>query len=262
MLLFHFLLVGVAVAATPTRTTPIVPVRGGKAPADAVRVRTDDSLELAGLYYAPKPSTNRVPAAILVHDAGGNKEQMTLFAERLQGQGLAVLVLDLRGQGESKTSALDWGRLDSFERTRMWAYTTRDIEAGSAWLKSRREVHSASLAVVGLRAGCSLAANHAARDGNVRAVVLIEPSFENLGFDLAGEISSLAGLETKVFSSREHQAEVEEIKRKASAANEGEAFIEIDLLKSRGDELLRDRRVAGDLAKWVQDRVFPKKGSR
>ena len=39
-------------------------------------------------------------------------------------------------------------------------------------------------------------------------------------------------------------------------------LIEIDLCRSRGEELLHDRRVAADVAKWVQDRVFPKKGRR
>ncbi len=249
-------------AAVATPPPPADPSRGKGVECEKVRIQTEDRLQLAADFYAPKNTRTRAPAAILIHDAGGNRGQMSLFAERLHGQGLAVLVIDLRGHGESKTEDNDWARLDEGARTRQWAYATRDIEAGTAWLKARREVHTANLTMVGLRAGCALAANHSARDDNVRAVVLIEPMTEQFGFDLKTEVAALAGLETKVFTHRDKQQEAEVILSSATAANEGLEFIEIDLCKSRGEELLHDRRVAADVAKWVQDRVFPKKGRR
>lgn len=263
MLLIPTMIMGVALA-TPGPTLAATPPssRGKGVEPERITIRTEDRIDLAADYFAPKSTQTRAPAAILVHDAGGNRRQMELFAERLHGQGLAVLVLDLRGHGQSRTPETDWTTLDEGGRVRLWAYAPRDIEAATAWLKTRREVHTANLTMVGLRSGCALAANHAARDDNVRAVVLIEPVEDQLGFDLKAEVASLAGLETKVFTPRERQEEARTIQSNATKANDGLEFIEIDLCKSRGDELLHDRRVASEVARWVEDRVFPKKGRR
>ena len=253
-----------AVLLTPFASSPAprTAARGGTVVVETVEVPTGDKLSLTADYYAPKTSATRAPAAILVHDAGGSRDQMALFAERLHGKGLAVLVLDLRGHGDSATDDDDWKSLDDDGRERQWAYTPRDLEAGAKWLKTRKEVHTANLTMIGLRAGCALAVYHAARDHRVRAVVLIEPATQELGFDLRREVAGLAGLETKVFTPRDKQDEARIIQANATKANDGLEFIEIDLCKSRGDDLINDRRVATEVAKWVQDRVFPKKGRR
>ena len=247
-------------APAPSPAPLVAP--GGKAEIEEVDVPTDDKLGLKADFYVPKKSSTRAPAVILVHDAGGNREQMTVLAERLQREGLAVLVPDLRGHGESANGDVEWSALDDEGRAKQWAYTPRDLEAAAVWLKSRKEVHTSNLTMVGLRAGCALAVYHAARDDKVRAVVLIEPVTEELGFDLRREVAGLAGLETKVFTSKDRENEAQIIQANATKANDGLEFIEIDLCKTREDELINDRRVASDVSKWIEERVFPKKGRR
>lgn len=254
MLLLPSLLLA-AVAAPPA---PL----GSKVEAEKIQLVTEDKLQLAADYWAPSDTSQRAPAAILLHDAGGDRSQVALFAERLNALGLAVLAVDLRGHGESSTEAVSWSAMDTTQRQRLWAYAPRDLEAAAAWLRTRREVHTANLTLVGLRGSCALAANRAASDTSVRAVVLIDPTSEQYGFDLKKEVAGLAGLETKVVTPRDNQEQAELIRASAVAANDGLAFVEIDLCRSRGDDLLHDRRVASDVAKWVQERVLPKKGRR
>jgi dienelactone hydrolase len=244
--------------------SPVAPpaARAGKPEVEVVQVPTEDGIQLQADFYVPKESTTRAPAAILVHDAGGDRSQLTLIAERLQGRGLAVLVPDLRGHGESATPEDAWKSLDDEARSRQWAYTSRDLEAAAKWLKSRGEVHTSNLTMLGLRAGCALAVYHAARDGQVRAVVLIEPATEQLGFDLRREVAGLAGLETKVFTSKDKESEAQIIQANATKANDGLEFIDIDLCRTRSDDLVNDRRVATEVSKWVEDRVFLRKGRR
>ena len=263
--LLSALLVPSLATSRPLPAPAPVPAVAGKVAAEKVEFKTDDKLVLSADYYAPKQSkksSSRAPAAILVHDAGSDRSTMALVAERLHGKGLAVLAVDLRGHGDSRDKDNDWSKLDGKVRDRQWAYASRDLEAAAAWLKTRSEVHSANLTMVGFRAGCALSVYHAARDDKVRAVVLIEPANEQLGFDLSRECAELAGLETKVFTPKDKVDEAKIIQASATKANDGLEFIEVALCKSKGEELIHDRRVASDVAKWVSDRVFPKKGRR
>ena len=212
---------------------------------------------------APKDSSSRAPVAILVHDAGGDRSQMTLFAERLHSQGMAVLVPDFRGHGASKSPTKPWAKLKESERAKMWSFTPRDLEAASNWIDDRREIHGANVTLVGLRAGCALSVYHAGRDSDVRAVVLIEPNSEpELGFNLVREVERLGGLTTKVYTPREKESAAMIIQAGGTEANDGQEFIEVDLCKSKGEDLIHDRRVASDLAKWVKSIAFPKRGRR
>lgn len=255
-------------AALAVLRAPAAPAAPGsssraKVQSKVVTFVTEDDLTITADYYEPRKKNTRAPSAILVHDAGADRSQMTLFAERLNKQGLAVLVPDVRGHGDSATEDQSWAKLDEKARERLWSFAPRDLEAAALWLEKRTEVHGSNLTVVGLRAGCALAVYHAGRHASVQAVVLIEPAAEPvLGFDLRREIGGLAGLTTKVFTPREKQDEAEIIKLDATKANDGLEFVEIDLTKSKGPELVNDRRIAADVAKWVEDRAFPKRGRR
>ena len=108
MSLISTLLLGVAPlvatsAAPPVASAPSVPGaisapsprgRGNKVEVERVELQTEDRLKLAADYYPPKSTRSRAPAAILVHDAGGSRSQLSLYAERLHSQGLAVLIIE------------------------------------------------------------------------------------------------------------------------------------------------------------------------
>lgn len=64
---------------------------------------TADRVRLVALYYKGSADKNTIPV-ILIHDKEGKKEDMQPLAEKLAAAGMAVLVPDLRGHGESTTS--------------------------------------------------------------------------------------------------------------------------------------------------------------
>lgn len=120
--LYLLLPIGMGVAAiVPSRETVGSPPAGF----EAVELRTDDGVSLAG-WYAP-PTNEAV--IILVHGAGGSREQVRPYAEMLVRHGYGVLALDLRGHGMSggATNRLGW-------------QSTPDIGAAIRYLQERKEV--------------------------------------------------------------------------------------------------------------------------
>lgn len=66
---------------------------------------TADRVRLLGVYYKGSAEKETVPV-ILLHNTEGKKEEWQPLAEKLSAAGMAVLVPDLRGHGESTTSWL------------------------------------------------------------------------------------------------------------------------------------------------------------
>jgi len=120
--LYLLLPIGMGVAAiVPSRETVGSPPAGF----EAVALHTDDGISLAG-WYAP-PTNGAV--IILVHGAGGSREQVRPYAEMLVRHGYGVLALDLRGHGKSggATNRLGW-------------QSTLDIGAAIRYLQEREQV--------------------------------------------------------------------------------------------------------------------------
>ncbi|MEM7311398.1 MAG: dienelactone hydrolase family protein [Planctomycetota bacterium] len=226
----------------------------------AVEIKTKDSLKLRASYFEPKKKTQLAPGAILVHDTGSSRAELMDVGERLHKTGFAVLVLDLRGHGESAQDETDWAKLDDDGRKRLWALAVRDLEAASGWLRDRKEVHSTNLNLVGFRAGAALAARHSLRDENVRSVALIEPRSEELGIDVAGDLQELGGLPTYIVSKKAEKKATEAMIQEAHQASGGHPFIELMVCsaKKKADETPKvERKTCVSIAKWMKEKAFP-----
>ncbi|HVS08287.1 MAG TPA: alpha/beta fold hydrolase [Planctomycetota bacterium] len=229
---------------------------------ERVEIVTGDKLVLVGSYY-PGRSTKQVsPGALLVHDAGGQRADLDVLAARLQRQGFAVLVLDLRGHGNSAKAGLDWESMAPAERERLWAFAMRDLKAGSEWLRTQPAVHAASVSLVGVRAGCTLAVRQAVRDETVRSLVLLDPQAEQLGFNLAKDLEALGGLPTYIGVSKEEHSKAQRLAEFSQRGNGGIDFIQIATFKAPGTTLLSDSRVPADIARWMMQKAVPGKGDR
>jgi pimeloyl-ACP methyl ester carboxylesterase len=101
--------------------------RVGSLPAgyEEVTLRAEDGVQLKAWYRMP--DNNAV--ILLLHGAGGSRASLLPYAEMLVQHGYGVLMLDLRGHGESqgKTNRLGW-------------QGTLDVGAAVAFLRSRSEV--------------------------------------------------------------------------------------------------------------------------
>jgi len=232
-------------------------------PEDAteVEIKTKDSVALRAAYFEPRKSSQLAPGAILVHDSGRSGDDLYPLAERMSKTGFAVLVVDLRAHGRSATKSLDWEKLDDDEKKSAWALAVRDLEASSAWLRDRREVHATNLTVVGDKAGCGLAARYALRDENVRSIVLVEPTSEELGIDLKGDLTDLGGLPTYIVSPKETAKSTEAMIQEAHQAAGGNPYIELMVCSAKkgDDKPTMDRRAVASIAKWTKEKAFPKK---
>jgi pimeloyl-ACP methyl ester carboxylesterase len=92
---------------------------------ESVSFETSDGVKLAGWY---KPPANGA-VILLLHGAGGSREDTLPYAEMLSRHGYGVLAVDQRGHGASggKTNQLGW-------------QGTKDVGAAIQYLESRPEV--------------------------------------------------------------------------------------------------------------------------
>ncbi|HSK17122.1 MAG TPA: CocE/NonD family hydrolase [Gaiellaceae bacterium] len=121
-------------------------------PYETVSVETSDGLALAAWYV---PSENGA-AVIAFPGRSGPVEHARMLVRR----GYGVLLLDMRGQGESEgnPNALGWG-------------SARDLEAAVSLLEALPDVEPGRIGGLGLSVGGELMLEAAAGDPRLRAVV-------------------------------------------------------------------------------------------
>jgi alpha-beta hydrolase superfamily lysophospholipase len=154
--------------------------RDYSAPADApytaeeVVVRTPAGLRLAGTLTVPKTRRGRVPAVVTITGSGSeDRDEGTPalrgyrpfreLADTLGRRGIAVLRLDDRGVGGSDLGPLTATSADFAD----------DIRAGVAYLRTRGEIDSLRIGLVGHSEGGLIAPMVAESDRRIRALVLL-----------------------------------------------------------------------------------------
>ncbi|HVH66680.1 MAG TPA: alpha/beta fold hydrolase [Gemmatimonadales bacterium] len=128
--------------------TSLTWVRDGAAPSTAQRVEIEqredvrfahDGIQLAGTLISPR-TQRKHPAIILVHASGAEDREYVLpFARFLIRCGIAVLGYDKRGVGGSTG---DW-------RTASYDDLAADVVAAFAYLKTRNDIDSAQIGLLG-----------------------------------------------------------------------------------------------------------------
>jgi len=223
--------------------------------AERVEIETSDGLKLFGSFYEPK---RRSPAAVLVHNAGADREELAAIAARLYKQGFGVLTFDIRGHGESKCAKADWESFDESGRKKLWAQGMRDIRAAADWILEQKSIHSTSLSLVGHGSGCALVTRHAKEDENVISLTLLAPREEDMGFDVRGDLEILNGLPTYVVTPRKNGAE--KMVQEANALAGDQPYIELFLATPKAANVLDDRKVPNRVSSWMKDIARPRKG--
>lgn len=228
---------------------------------NSVSLETKDRQVLSASYYEPKRRKNSTPApaAMLLHDAGSSREELAEMAVYLHKKGFAVLTLDLRGHGASATEDTNFEKADEKARKTLWAMSTRDVDAATKFLLKQDGVHASNLSLVGVGAGAALVVRRAAKDDNVRAIVLIDPAKESLGYDVSGGVGDLGGLPTLILAPKASRKAADEIRDSAHEVNDGLEFVEINALKNDSATILQDKRLKTSTSSWLRDQVMPKK---
>jgi alpha-beta hydrolase superfamily lysophospholipase len=145
-----------------------------------VSLRASDGIALSAVWLAP---ARPAPAVLLLHSLSRTHADLDAVAQSLNSAGFGVLALDLRGHGASGGS-IGSGSLQPF---------ALDSQAALAWLKTRPDVTSPRLGIVGLNFGATLAVIAAGSDQSVRSVALISPAIEFRGLRCDQAMRTFAG---------------------------------------------------------------------
>jgi uncharacterized protein len=147
---------------------------------EAITLATSDNVTL-GAWYTP-PTNGGV--IILVHGAGGSRENVRGYADMLVRHGYGVLSLDLRGHGASDgtTNRLGWRGTD-------------DVGAAVAYLQDRAEV--TEIGAMGLSLGGEVLLGAASTYPAIRAIVADGPT--NRSLDEVRVLESERPIHRKIF---------------------------------------------------------------
>src|SRR4051812_19723254 len=162
---------GGAAAPPPDYSAPA----GAPCTAQEVTVTTPMGHTLAGTLTLPKSASRARPVGAIVTITGSGPEErdesigidgyrpFRQFADSLARRGIATLRMDDRGTGASKGTFKGATSADFGE----------DIRAGLAYLRSRPEIDSTHLGLMGHSEGALIAPIVALKEPNLRALVLL-----------------------------------------------------------------------------------------
>jgi dienelactone hydrolase len=149
-----------------------------------VRFTTADGLSIAATWYPPLEGTPS-PAPVVIalpmyrHTRGSYGPMVRPVTDR----GMALLVLDLRGHGDSaKQGGEDLGKRVEARDAALFNAMHADVEAAIAWLGKEKKTPPGRLALLGASVGCSVAIDTAVRNPDgVAAVACLTPGKDYLG---------------------------------------------------------------------------------
>src|SRR5579864_8877996 len=131
---------------------------------ESVDFTGEDGMHLTG-WFVPALDARRVledkeralrirgPAVILVHDFGQSRQQMLPLVRPLHEQGIAVMLVALRGAGTDSETAQTFGIKES-----------KDVLAAVNAMRNRRFIDPARVAVAGAGTGANAALIAASQD--------------------------------------------------------------------------------------------------
>jgi dipeptidyl aminopeptidase/acylaminoacyl peptidase len=130
---------------------------------ETVTLTSSDGVAIAGWFVPTRNAAGEDVATIVVlHTLGGTREDMLDFALPLWEKGFNLLLIDMRGHGESGGEFFTYGYHE-------W----KDVSAAIDYLEGRGDGNGKQVAVLGASAGGAVAIAAAARDRRIKALVSI-----------------------------------------------------------------------------------------
>jgi alpha-beta hydrolase superfamily lysophospholipase len=131
-----------------------------------IELTTLDDITLTA-WFIPAPEPNGA-ALVLAHGHGGNRSALLPNAEILTRNGYSLLLLDLRGHGQSDGDLVTYGFLES-----------QDVLAAVEYLARRSEIDRDQIGLLGQSLG-GAAVIHAGAQSEIPRVLVIESTFHSL----------------------------------------------------------------------------------
>lgn len=155
---------------------------------------TKDSVVLKGRLYLPAQPP--VLGWILLHGLGSTKEEWIPLAEKLSERGQAVLLMDLRGHGES--TRLEHGEKILYENFNSigpeshWNAMIGDLEPAVELMVQKTKLERKKIGLGGASLGANIALNFAAPREEVPAVILLSPGVQYAGLSTGNPFKEFA----------------------------------------------------------------------
>ncbi|MDH3491988.1 MAG: alpha/beta fold hydrolase [Acidobacteriota bacterium] len=150
-----------------------------------VRFESEDGLEIAGSFWdAPRKESG---AILLLHQWGSDRRSFHSLGTALRHLDIASLAIDGRGFGES-VKTKDGNALKPERSKEAVNGMMADVDAAIRFLSEKKNIEKSRIGIVGASYGSSLALIYAARNKEVKTVVLLSPGmnyFGNLQLDSA-----------------------------------------------------------------------------
>lgn len=150
---------------------------------------------LQGMLFLP-PLPGRLSAVLIAHGAGDHKENFFEIAEYLGQHGIASLVIDLHGHGES-------GGTRYHVEMSEWV---PDVRAGLDFLCAHARIDSECLGAFGLSSGGTAVIEAALVDTRIKALVLLDATVRNslpIPMSMSLRFLNLIGALKRQFTSRD-----------------------------------------------------------
>ncbi len=178
----------------------IAVVAGGANPAadDGPEIKTFDLVKLKASFELPKAVPAPIPSILLLHGYGEDRKVWNSFKAQMVAQGWAVMSLDLRGHGDSKTK-----NQQPFAANPAWRSSShefpQDIDPALDWLKQQPRLDSRRIVIIGYDLGANLALVSSGKFSEVKTVVAIKPVL-NEALQMAGSAQDFHPRSVLVFA--------------------------------------------------------------
>ncbi len=183
---------GIAAAVTALLTLSLIFQPPALHAMEKVTFKTADGVQLVGQWYPPAPKKSSL---ILLHGLGSSKEEWQDFAKYLSSKGYGALIYDQRGHGAStRTNSGGTINFQQFYGQGLdseWGKMVYDLFDAVRFLKEKRGVKTASIAVGGASIGANIAARYAAVHTEVPFVILLSPGMNYQGLTTADVMPQL-----------------------------------------------------------------------
>jgi len=207
--------------------------------------RTFDLVELHGSFDLPVGIPAPVPAVLLLHGYGEDRTAWKDFQAELLKRGWAVMTVDLRGHGESKTR-----NRQPIQASTEWRTNPRefplDVDPSLDWLKAQPRIDTQKIVVIGFDVGANLALLASGKFPEVRTIVAIKPSLtESLA--LAGSAQDFTPRSALIITSDE--AGGNRVKESVRAPSR----VLMTSVSGGVKALLADRQIQDAIFQWLKE---------
>jgi len=183
----------------------VTDARAPEPPTPGIGFKSFDLVDLRASFEMPTGIPAPVPAVLLLHGYGEDRSIWRDFSRQLLTRGWAVMALDLRGHGESKSrnrqpiqASPDW-RKDPHQ-------FPVDLDPALDWLKAQTRIDTRKIVVIGSDIGANLALIASGRFPEVRTVVAIKPNLDE-SFALAGSAQDFQPRSALIVASTQAEAD-------------------------------------------------------